>query len=49
MPPRAGAVDQAGFGERGRITVVDRQDLEDASCECYRVITDEHEQLVTSA
>jgi CRP-like cAMP-binding protein len=33
--------------ERGRITVLDRQGLEEASCECYRVIKAEYRRLVT--
>ncbi|HEX5274274.1 MAG TPA: Crp/Fnr family transcriptional regulator [Candidatus Rubrimentiphilum sp.] len=35
----AGALQQAGFirYRRGRLTVVDREGLESASCECYRV------------
>jgi CRP-like cAMP-binding protein len=33
--------------ERGRITVLDRRALEEASCECYRVITAEYRRLVT--
>ena len=32
--------------ERGRITVIDRPALEDASCECYGVISREYERLV---
>ncbi len=32
---------------RGRITVLDRTALEEASCECYRVITAEYQRLVT--
>jgi len=32
---------------RGRITVLDREALEDESCECYRVITEEYRRLVT--
>jgi CRP-like cAMP-binding protein len=31
---------------RGRITVKDRQGLEEASCECYRVIRTEYQRLV---
>jgi CRP-like cAMP-binding protein len=32
---------------RGRITVIDRERLEEASCECYHVIKDEYRRLVT--
>jgi CRP-like cAMP-binding protein len=34
--------------ERGRINVVDRRALEDASCECYRMIQQEYRRLVTA-
>jgi CRP-like cAMP-binding protein len=34
---------------RGRITVVDREGLEEASCECYQAIKDEYRRLVSSA
>jgi CRP-like cAMP-binding protein len=33
--------------QRGRITVVDRRGLEDASCECYRAVKEEYRRLVT--
>jgi CRP-like cAMP-binding protein len=33
--------------ERGRITVLDRPGLEEASCECYQAIKDEYRRLVT--
>jgi CRP-like cAMP-binding protein len=33
--------------ERGRITVLDRRALEEASCECYRVISGEYRRLVS--
>jgi CRP-like cAMP-binding protein len=32
--------------ERGRITVLDRRGLEEASCECYRAIKSEYRRLV---
>jgi CRP-like cAMP-binding protein len=32
---------------RGRITVIDREGLEEASCECYHVIKEEYRRLVT--
>ncbi|HUR22398.1 MAG TPA: Crp/Fnr family transcriptional regulator [Acidimicrobiales bacterium] len=31
---------------RGRMEVLDRRGLEQASCECYRVITDEYQRLL---
>lgn len=39
----AGTLQKAGFIQytRGKITVVNRAALEDASCECYRVVADE--------
>jgi CRP-like cAMP-binding protein len=38
----AGTLQKAGLIKyhRGRVTVVDRKDLEAASCECYRAATD---------
>jgi Mn-dependent DtxR family transcriptional regulator len=32
---------------RGKITVLDRQGLEEGSCECYRAVRDEHERLLS--
>lgn len=32
---------------RGRIQILDRQKLEDTVCECYRVVTDESERLLS--
>jgi Mn-dependent DtxR family transcriptional regulator len=44
----AGALQKAGLitYHRGRITIVDREKLEAASCECYRVVRDELERVV---
>jgi CRP-like cAMP-binding protein len=46
----ARALQQAGIirYSRGQITVLDRSALEAASCECYRVVQDEYQRLVTS-
>jgi CRP-like cAMP-binding protein len=43
-----GALQQAGLirSHRGRITVCDRAGLEDASCECYRIIRNEYNRLL---
>lgn len=32
---------------RGRITILDRQDLESSACECYRVVRDEYDRLLS--
>lgn len=39
----AGTLQKAGLIKytRGRVTVVDRQGLEEASCECYKIVADE--------
>jgi CRP-like cAMP-binding protein len=43
----AAALQDAGLirYSRGRLTVLDRQGLEDAACECYRIIEDEFGRL----
>jgi CRP-like cAMP-binding protein len=41
----AGAIDYS----RGRITIVDRDQLESRACECYRVITAEFDRLLSAA
>jgi CRP-like cAMP-binding protein len=41
----AGAIDYL----RGRITILDRDQLESRACECYRVITAEFDRLLSSA
>ena len=44
----AGVLQKAGliaYG-RGRVVVLDRQRLEAASCECYRVVRDEYDELL---
>jgi CRP-like cAMP-binding protein len=43
----AGALQRAGFirYRQGRVTVLDREGLENAACECYRAITDEYARL----
>jgi DNA-binding transcriptional regulator YhcF (GntR family) len=44
----ASILQRAGFirSRRGRVLIVDREGLEGASCECYRVIRAEYERLV---
>ena len=44
-----GALQTAGLVRQGRghIQVLDRAGLEAASCECYRIITDEYDRLLT--
>jgi CRP-like cAMP-binding protein len=44
----AGMLQQAGLlrYRRGRVTVIDAERLEEASCECYRVVREQHERLL---
>ena len=44
----AGMLQQAGFirYSRGQITVMDREGLENSSCECYRIIRTEFDRLL---
>ena len=44
----AGALQHAGFirYNRGRVTIMDREGLEDASCECYRIMRTEFDRLL---
>jgi CRP-like cAMP-binding protein len=44
----AGALQRAGFIRygRGRVTIVDRVGLENASCECYRIMRTEFDRLL---
>lgn len=46
----AGALQNAGLisYSRGRVTILDRQGLEDAACECYGIIRHEFERLLPS-
>jgi CRP-like cAMP-binding protein len=45
----AGILQKAGLiiYSRGLVTVLDRKGLEAASCECYRVVRDEFDRLLT--
>ena len=44
----AGALQRAGLIKyrRGEITVVDREGLEDAACECYKIVKSEFDRLL---
>jgi CRP-like cAMP-binding protein len=44
----AGTLQDAGFIRyaRGRVTIVDREGLENAACECYRIIRTEFDRLL---
>jgi CRP-like cAMP-binding protein len=44
----AGILQQAGFirFRRGRVTILDRQGLESAACECYRVLREVFDRLL---
>lgn len=45
----AGALQKKGIisYSRGRITVLDRRELEETSCECYWIVKDEYDRLTT--
>ncbi|HYD53866.1 MAG TPA: Crp/Fnr family transcriptional regulator [Gemmatimonadaceae bacterium] len=47
----AGMLQQAGLirYSRGRVTILDRERLEEASCECYRVVRGQHARLLGAA
>jgi len=46
----AGALQRSGLirYSRGRITILDREALSDASCECYRIVKQEFDQFLKS-
>jgi CRP-like cAMP-binding protein len=46
----AGALQKAGIirYSRGKVTVLDRAALENASCECYRIVTERIEELLAA-
>lgn len=54
--PRTGVTQTAGLLQqnglirysRGKITILDPRGLEDASCECYKVVRDEFEHLIAA-
>jgi hypothetical protein len=43
----AGSLQQAGLIDytRGHVTIKNREELEHAACECYRVVRDEFDRL----
>jgi CRP-like cAMP-binding protein len=47
----AGTLQQAGMirYSRGKVAILDRSRLEEASCECYRIVRSRFEQLLGSA
>jgi hypothetical protein len=46
----AGTLQKAGIVryQRGVVSTVDREKLEEASCECYRIINSEYDRLFQS-
>jgi len=44
----AGSLQRAGLirYRQGRVTILDREALEAAACECYRITTDEYDRLL---
>ena len=46
----AGILQKAGLIRytRGKMTILDRARLEEASCECYRTVRDMYERMVTA-
>jgi CRP-like cAMP-binding protein len=46
----AGALQQSGLirYRRGRITILDREALAGATCECYRIVKKEYDQFLKS-
>jgi hypothetical protein len=44
----AGSLQRAGLirYRQGRITILDREGLEEAACECYRLINNEYARLL---
>jgi CRP-like cAMP-binding protein len=47
----AGVLQAAGIitYRRGKVTILDQKKLEEASCECYRIVRDEYDRLLGSS
>jgi Mn-dependent DtxR family transcriptional regulator len=45
----AGALQRSGLirCKRGRVTILNREGLEETACECYRLVRDEFDRLLS--